>query len=56
MILTKAEGEGFAAKFVASFCQGFDGNNHIETMKDLFADELSWKWSDRTEVNLSGLC
>lgn len=52
MTITNAEGNEFASQFMSCFMEGFAKNNHSETMEGLFADELTWKWSDGTEVSI----
>ena len=46
MPITVEEGKAFAAKSLASFAEGFPENNHAETCRDLFAEKVSWTWSD----------
>ncbi|KAL7541344.1 hypothetical protein ACHAXR_010829, partial [Thalassiosira sp. AJA248-18] len=48
MTITLAEGKQLATEFMSQFSKGFAHNNHEEIMKNLFADEMSWSWSDGT--------
>ena len=49
MPITYAEGVACASKLMTAFAAGFAKNNHAETTAGLFADELSWDWSDGTK-------
>eukprot|EP01083_Nonionella_stella_P006284 18288_1 len=53
MTITNAGGIEFANQFMEALTEGFPENNHRETMKELFADEVSLSWSDGTTGILS---
>eukprot|EP01083_Nonionella_stella_P153953 495351_1 len=44
--ITLEEGEAFAAAVLKAFSDGFTENNHADTCAQIFADKLSWDWSD----------
>lgn len=46
--ITAADGEAYAAAAMAAFAAGFKANNHAVTMAPYIAEELSWKWTDRS--------
>lgn len=48
MPITEDQGVAFTNKYLATLSAGFanNSNNHNETMKGIFADHLSWDWSD----------
>ena len=47
---TLEEGQAFAKDFMTACADGFTKNNHAETFTQLFADKLSWGWSNGTKV------
>ena len=49
MPISVEEGKEFAGRVMAGFAAGFAENNHLETTAGLFADRLSWDWSDATK-------
>lgn len=51
MTITVAEGEAFAARWLKACADGFHNNNHRESMKGIFADHVSWSFSDGTKVS-----
>ena len=44
--ITVKDGEAFAERFAKAHNDGYENNNHSQTMKDLFAKEVTWQWSD----------
>lgn len=50
MFITCSEGEVFATKLLKAFSDGFLDNSHAEKCHDLFADKISWDWSDGHQV------
>jgi hypothetical protein len=51
VLITQAEGEAFAAKYLKALSDGFLDNSHAEKCRDLIADNISWDWSDGTKVS-----
>ena len=50
MLITREEGEAFAAKYLEAISIGFLDNSHAEKCHDFVADNVSWDWSDGTKV------
>eukprot|EP01083_Nonionella_stella_P028689 79044_1 len=46
MPITLEEGEAFAVAVLKAFSDGFAKNNFADTCANIFADKLSWNWSD----------
>jgi hypothetical protein len=51
MLITRAEGEAFAAMYLKAISDGFLDNSHTEKCRDFVADNVSWDWSDGTKVS-----
>ncbi|KAL3775189.1 hypothetical protein ACHAWO_003805 [Cyclotella atomus] len=51
MLITRAEGEAFAAMYLKAISDGFLDNSHTEKCRDFVADNVSWDWSDGTKGN-----
>jgi hypothetical protein len=51
ILITRAEGEAFAAKYLKAISDGFLDNSHAEKCRDFVADNVSWDWSDGTKVS-----
>lgn len=49
--LTVEEGQAFAKDFLDAAAAGFAKNNHADAFTKIFADKLSWDWSDGTKVS-----
>ena len=50
MLITREEGEAFAAKYLSAISNGFLDNSHAEKCHDFVADNVTWDWSDGTKV------
>jgi len=46
MGITVAEGEACGINFVDAFIGSFAANNHSATMENVFAEHVTWDWSD----------
>lgn len=51
ILITKAEGESFAAKYLKAISDGFLDNSHADECRDFVADNVSWDWSDGSKGN-----
>ena len=51
VIITREEGETFAAKYLKAISDGYLDNSHAEKCHDFVADTVSWDWSDGTKVS-----
>lgn len=49
MLITRAQGEEFAAKYMKAVSDGFLDNSHAVLCRDYVADNVSWDWSDGTK-------
>ena len=50
MPITAEEGHAWAHSCFRALSEGFAKSSHKDVCKHLFADELSWDWSDGTKV------
>ena len=50
MLITRAEGEAYAAKYLKAISDGFLDNSHAVKCHDFVADNVSWDWSDGNKV------
>lgn len=51
MLITRAEGEAVALKYLQAISDGFMDNSHAEKCRDFVADNVSWDWSDGSKVS-----
>ena len=51
MLITRAEGEAFATKYLQALSDGFLDNSLAEKCRDFVADNVSWDWSDGAKVS-----
>eukprot|EP00956_Cyclotella_meneghiniana_P040525 scaffold198274_cov53-Cyclotella_meneghiniana.AAC.1 len=49
MLITREEGEAFAAKYLSAISNGFLNNSHADKCHDFVADNVTWDWSDGTK-------
>lgn len=50
VLITRAEGETYATKYLKAISDGFLDNSHTKKCHDFVADNVSWDWSDGTKV------
>ena len=50
MLITRAERDAYAAKYLKAISDGFLDNSHATKCHDFVADNVSWDWSDGNKV------